>query len=326
MKLAPPDYGDLAAEWAAIDRGAGMAWLAEQRTISVRGDDRVEFLQGQLSNDIAALAEGEGCAAAALSVQGRVAAIVAVYRRGDVFDVVVEQDHLERCRERLEQFLVADDVELELTAAKPCLSLMGPQAKKVLAAAGIDSQAWPLWSIGCAELDGHPLTVRTRGELREVLIEIDVDEDRGAVLCDRLAACGAIAVGRAACEIVRVESGRAAYGVDVDDSHIAIEARLEWAIHFSKGCYVGQEVIERAVSRGRINHRLCLIATDAGVAVGDRIQGGGQRDVVTSVVCSPRHGHVCLAYVDADRAHTGVELVIDSGARELAGRILEWPR
>jgi len=327
MTHTPRDYGDIDAEWAALDGGAGMAWLGRQRTIVVRGEDRVEFLQGQLSNDIAALEDTRGCAAAALTVQGRVSAIVAVYRVGDVFEVVVEQDNLEHCRERLGQFLVAEDVELELGPVVSTLSLAGPRTKTVLAAAGVETQSWPPWYRGEAQIDGHTVSLRARGdELRVPLIEIDISEDGAPSLWQRLLDCGARPCGFAAWEVLRIESGRAAYGRDVDESRIAIEARLDWAIHFSKGFYVGQEVIERAVSRGRINHRLSLVATGEPVEIGARVEGGAERDVVTSTACSPRQGNLCLAYVDAARAEDCAEIAIECSAAAVAGRILEWPR
>ncbi len=327
MRSQALDYGDVEAEWAALDRGAGMAWLDPRCSIVVSGDDRVEFLQGQLANDIAALADGQGCASALLTAKGRVAGIVAVYRAGEVFELVVEQCNLESCRRRLEQFLVAEDVELELAPAARSLWLAGPQAAKVLKAAALDSKRPSGWGRSRGEIDGHALTIRSRGdELRVATLQIDVGEEGAPALWDRLAAAGAVPVGATAYETLRVESGRAAYGVDVDESRIAIEARLHWAIHFSKGCYVGQEVIERGVSRGRINHLLCLLASDSEVAVGAHIHGGGERDVVTSALRSPGRGPLCLAYVDAERADTGTELLIDTASGAVPARILEWPR
>src|SRR6185369_6366445 len=125
---------------------------------------------------------------------------------------------------------------------------------------------------------------------------------------------GAVRCGAAALEIVRIESGTVRYGVDLDEKRIAIEARLEWAIHFAKGCYVGQEVIERAVSRGRINHELCLLGLDAEVAPGARVEGGSDSDVVTSVARSPRLGTIALAYVPRAKAAEGTSLTLASGA------------
>jgi folate-binding protein YgfZ len=118
-----------------------------------------------------------------------------------------------------------------------------------------------------------------------------------------------------------VESGVARYGVDVDEHRVALEARLQWAIHFAKGCYVGQEVVERMVSRGRLNRRLSLLASERRLAVGARIDDGAEVDVVTSSEVSSEHGALALAYVDMARTNPGTSL----SAGGTPARVLEWP-
>ena len=105
-----------------------------------------------------------------------------------------------------------------------------------------------------------------------------------------------------------------------------MEGRLEWAIHFNKGCYVGQEVVERAVSRGRLNRELCLLRTENLVVPGARLADGGDRDTVTSVALSPRFGPICLAYLPLDRAEVGSELSLQSDDGTVRATVLEWPR
>ena len=133
---------------------------------------------------------------------------------------------------------------------------------------------------------------------------------------------GAVPCGFQAVETVRLESGTARFGVDVGLDRIAMEARLEWAIHFAKGCYVGQEIVERGVSRGRLNRLLCLLELEGVTALGALIEGAGEKDVVTSLARSPELGPIALAYVDRDRAVAGVRLVVGG----VPARVLEWPR
>jgi folate-binding protein YgfZ len=112
----------------------------------------------------------------------------------------------------------------------------------------------------------------------------------------------------------------------VDESRLAVEARLEWAIHFAKGCYVGQEVVERAVSRGRINHELALVELDELIAAGARVEGGGENDVVTSIAESPRCGRIALAYLPKTMLAAGTVVTFASGESRTGATVLEWPR
>jgi folate-binding protein YgfZ len=132
--------------------------------------------------------------------------------------------------------------------------------------------------------------------------------------------------GERAREIVRIEGGTPRYGVDVDESRIALEARLEWAIHFRKGCYVGQEIVERAVSRGRVNRLLALLATQEPARRGDLVQATGDNETVTSVVNSPRLGTICLAYALREHGEPGKKLTLERGDTKIAARVLPWPR
>lgn len=173
--------------------------------------------------------------------------------------------------------------------------------------------------------------VFSRDDLRVPSFDVLVCDSEGvardvAAVARAIEAAGARPCSDAALEIVRIESGTARLGVDVDETRLAIEARLEWAIHFAKGCYVGQEVVERAVSRGRINHELCLLKLSAAVAAGARVESGGDHDVVTSVVTSPRLGTIALAYVPRAKAEAGTALTLLADGANIEAIVLPWPR
>jgi folate-binding protein YgfZ len=304
------DYGDVAAEWKALDEGVGLAGACARRLIEVTGEERAEFLHGQVTAAVKGLAPGSGAAAAVLTAQGRALGLFAVYAEDDHHLIATDAATSATVREALERFLVADDCEFEDLEPTAALVLVGPAAPALVAA----------------------LALLRRGDLRVPSIEIVATDPAASLapLVAELEARGASLVGRDALEILRVESGRAAYGRDVDEGRLVVEARLEWAIHFNKGCYVGQEVVERAVSRGRLNHLLSLVSASeadlARVKVGDRIEGGGEADVVTSLAVSPRLGAIALAYVDKDQAAAGTTLSILSGEGPVAATVLAWPR
>jgi folate-binding protein YgfZ len=314
-------FGDPVAEWEALDRGAALLDRSFRRSIVASGEDRSRFLQGQLSSQVECLSAGDGQAALLLNAQGRVQSILALYDRGDAFHLVVDADLLAASTERLEQFLVADDVEFEPPAESAAiqLALAGPEAEALLSKVGVNVPASP-WGVTDARIENTDVVVYARGDLRVPVYELAGGDATG--LWTTFEGLGAIPCGFQAVETVRLESGTARFGVDVGPDRIAVEGRLEWAIHFAKGCYVGQEVIERAVSRGRINRVLCLLELEGVAALGAPIEGAGPHDVVTSLARSPKYGYVALAYVDRDRAVAGVRLHVGG----VPARVLEWPR
>jgi folate-binding protein YgfZ len=322
---AAADFGDANAEYMALAEGTALLDFGWRRTLLASGSERSRFLHGQLSNDIASLKQGEGCAALLLTPQGRVVSILAVYDEGDVLRLVVDGDRVADTLARLESVLVADDVELARGQDCCRIGLVGPQAAGILTAAGF-SPPPPAWSVSEGRLWNLPVTLYQRGDLARPCWDIAVGQNDGVELWERIESAGAVVTGTRAYEALRVQSGTARYGVDVDEGRIAVEARLEWAIHFDKGCYVGQEVIERIVSRGRVNRRLCLVVLEADIAPGSRLDGGKESDLLTSVVDCPGVGTLGLAYLPAGSDVCGKEVSFCSPSATVVAKVLEWPR
>ncbi|HYC56734.1 MAG TPA: hypothetical protein VEL28_17520 [Candidatus Binatia bacterium] len=324
----------LRSGWEAIDTGAALIDGGGPSLLVATGEERLEFLHGQTSNDVLGLAPGAGCAALSLTAQGRPVAMFALYNDAEHERVLIAMPAAQRTdtRAALERFLVADDCEFEDAADLQGRTLAGPEAAAVLRRAGVellDDEAAG-WRMRHATIAGRSALVLARGDLRVPAFDIVAADPQlqpafADPVWDALRAAGAAVAGADALDVVRVESGTARFGVDVDDTRIAIEARLEWAIHFGKGCYVGQEVIERAVSRGRIQHTLELLSAPTVVA-GARVSNGGPRDVATSVVESPRLGRIALAYLPAEAADTGRTVQLSSDAGTHDATVLPWPR
>lgn len=321
------DFGDVAAEHRALTEDAAIVWLPHRRILRACGSERVQFLHGQLSSDVKGLGPDRGQASLLLNAQGRVEGVVALYDAGEALEIATDALAVEAVRGRVERFLVADDVELEAEAApSACIGVAGPRAKEVLAAScGSSLALGHEWGRTEIEFSGLRARVLARGELKvpfyEIVLGVGTEGAEEDLWCS-LRSAGAAPAGASAYEILRVESGVPRYGVDVDETRIALEARLEWAIHFSKGCYVGQEVVERAVSRGRLNRRLALLSSEELLPAGARIEGGGERDVVTSSVVSPVRGPLALAYLDLERGVSGTRISVGA----TAARVLDWPR
>lgn len=318
---------------AAIDRTATDARL------QVSGLDRVEWLQGLLTNDIAALSPGQGCYATYLTPQGRMIGDMRVFHRGDrvVLDVVA--DARVALLSRLDQFIIMEDVVLsDVTDATGCVSLAGPQAATLLLRlAGVDGGALE----NLAEYHQLPLTYDGAegfcAASREWGLQaFDVYLPAGAASSLR----GALQDGDVPLldehvrETARIEAGRPRFGVDMDTETIPLEAGIEHrAISLTKGCYVGQEVIIRVLHRGqgRVARRLCWLVSDVDASAGadptartlpwragSLLRAGG-KDVgrLTSVCASPTRKRLLaigLVHRDAAVAGTSVQVVDDGGA------------
>jgi folate-binding protein YgfZ len=326
----PLSYGDVDLEWATLDGSAALLDARYRTTITASGAERREFLNGQLSHSLVTLKEGRGTPSLLLNAQGRVVSILSIYDAGPAFKLLVESSQLEATKKRLEQFLVADDVELEVEPARDRFTVAGKDAPRVVASFGVDvpnadSTRMSEWFMRSARIGGVDVTLYGRGDLRVPAIEVVVNGD-GAPVWEAFEARGARPVGTQAFEIVRIEGGTPRVGVDVDDTRVALEARLEWAIHFRKGCYVGQEIIERAVSRGRVNRLLCLLSTAEEARHGDSVQATGEKEFVTSAATSPRLGPICLAYALRELGEVDKKLVLERGQHTIAAKVLPWPR
>ena len=254
------NFGDPAAEWAAIEGAAAVVDLCFRRVLYATGAESGDYLQGRISNNVGALKVGQGSAATVLNAQGRALALLAVYADQDRYVLVCDADQSEVAHQALEAFLVADDCEFEPARPVRVFGVMGPQALSLMNGLGFGSVASAgAWAMQAGEIQGCHVSVLSRGDLRVPAFEVYVDSDGYAeAVWNALVAAGAYPAGVDAFECLRVTSGTPRYGVDIDATRVALEARLEWAMHFDKGCYVGQEVIERATSRGRVNRLLCL--------------------------------------------------------------------
>lgn len=323
-------YDDPELEWASLDARAALVDTRFRRTIIASGDERRQFLHGQLSQSLVTLKTGDGAPALLLNAQGRVIAILAVYDEGETFEIMVEASHLDVTVERLQQFLVADDVDFQVEEPRDRFAVIGPDACHMLEGMGIpipsraDASSSGAWFMRSGRLGGVDVLAYGRADLRVPTVEIVAAD--GAPAWRALEAAGAKPAGSSAYETLRIESGTPRYGVDVDQNRVALEARLEWAIHFRKGCYVGQEIVERAVSRGRVNRVLALLGTDRPARPGERVGHAGEKDIVTSSVVSPRSGPICLAYIPRENAEPGTKLVIERRDRDVVARVLPWPR
>jgi folate-binding protein YgfZ len=311
--------------------------------IAVAGGDRRTYLHAMLTNDVLALAPGSGCYAAYLTPQGRMIADMSVLELGDLVLLDLDPAATATVLERLDKFIFSEDVKLgDLSEAFGKLTVVGPQSARVVAGAisGPDQPGlgegelaeWTEFRNARAGFRSQVAVVAASWDTGEAGFDLYVERPLVPELAAALAAAGAVSAGSADWEVLRIEAGRPAFGIDMDGDTIVLEAGIEdRAISFTKGCYPGQEVVIRVLHRGqgRIPRRIVglRIAGDAVPNRGDLVRAGG-RDAgrVTSAVWSPRAGGpIALAMVHRDFLAPGTELSIQHGDQALTATVVTLP-
>ena len=316
---------DLAGEYRVLKQGCGLIDRSERGKLALTGDGRKSFLAGQVTNDIEGLTPGSGCYAAFLTHKGKMLGDLRVL---DVEDdgadepeptLLLDTDRatLQALFDLVRRFKIGYDVELhKRTVQRGLLSLAGPGARAIARAEAVpvDEHAHRP-----GEIAGHPVRLIATDRGIDVLCASEATDDVRAALID----AGATPVSEDAAEILRVESGRPRYGVDVDDSTIPQEAGLNArAVSFTKGCYVGQETVARLFYRGKPNRHLRGLLLSEPVAAGAELRLGEKVvGKLASSLVSPTLGPIALALVRREAA-PGDTLDVAGGA---TARVVELP-
>jgi folate-binding protein YgfZ len=303
--------------------------IAPRRQIAVAGSDRAAYLHGLLTNDILSLGPGQGCYAAWLTPQGRMLTDMEVLESGDLILLDVPEATADSTLARLDEFLFSEDVRLESLAGRlTSVWVHGPQAALTLGAAvkGSDMTTWGDHQLGKATFEDQGIVVARLDQLLVPGYCVYVDPSYRSALEGALVLAGARMVGAEALEAARIEAGHPLFGIDMTEDTIPLEAGIEdRAISFSKGCYVGQEVIIRVLHRGhgRVAKKLAGLGIEGPPpAHGDRVLSGDREiGYVTSAACSPSRGTIALAYVHRDFLEPGTKVQVRSGGALLAATV-----
>ncbi len=276
----------------ALGEGAGFRILDERMVVRMTGDDRVPFLHGMCSADVKDAKPGSIVPGLFLTEHAHVIGEFFLWVADDALIIEAGRREWPRSREHLERFLVADDVEIEETGL--CvMDIEGPKASEVLTRAGIgEAAALRPWACAKNQAGFVGQVPRFAAPAWSLLAErARLDE-----VADAIARAGAVAIEAQALEALRIANGVATVGVDTGEKTIALEARLERAISFNKGCYVGQETIERATARGALKKRLFGLKFAREVASGAMLLLDGKEvGRVTSSTVFPGLGAIGLA-------------------------------
>ena len=275
----------------ALRNGAGWLDLRSRGRIVARGRDRARFLHNVTSNEVKKMIPGDVCYAFLLTPQGRIQADLWILCRQDDFLIDTEPELREKVRTHILKYKVADQIELEdVTESTAAIGVEGPAAEAIAleSRAPITLTGQPGFRIYCAA-----------GEFEDTV--------------RRLEAAGAVAASDDDARVVRIENGKPRYGEDIRETSLVQETQQMHAVSFTKGCYLGQEIVERVRAMGHVNKKLVRLGIEGAEALpaGTKVSDTGE---ITSSIFSPAAGKVvALAYVRTPQSESGT--VLDAGGR-----------
>jgi folate-binding protein YgfZ len=321
---------DQTREYDAARHGVALFDRSSLGKVSVTGRDRLAFLQGMLTNDVKALAPGQGAPAAFLDAHGKVTVLLVVYAAQDRVLIELPAQMTAKTLETLDHFLISEKAEFEaVDEAFAIVSLQGPGARALLEGlAGATLDLAPYAHVEVT-VGGVPVRVINRAEGPAPGFHCWTQAAGAESLRSAAIAAGAVVAGPATLEILRIEAGQPWYPQDVDQSVILPETRLEALVSYTKGCYIGQETVARVKYRGHVNRALSGLVVE-----GDRVPEVGARVVVegaevgkvTSAARSIALGRpIALGYVRREHFEPGTAVTIADGGGEQPARVSALP-
>ncbi len=332
------DYGDVLAEYSALRESAGVLDLSFRGRLCVTGADRVRFLNGQVTNNVKDLRPGTGCYAALVTAKGKLQSDLNIYALPDELLLDFEPGLAEMVSQRLEKFVIADDAQIvDASIYYGLLSVQGPKSETVARGLGLlpETPQKPFTFSTTKDATLGDIYVMNRPRTGSAGFDLFVPVGALAAVMDKLVAAAKASGGRAcgwqALEMIRIEAGIPRFGIDMDESNLAPEALDERAISYSKGCYIGQEVIARirTYSQAPKVLRGLRLADDLKQLPvrGDKLfHDGKEAGYVTSASASPAlQTNIALGYVRKEFNQPGAELNLQTGDQRSAAKIVELP-
>lgn len=319
-------FGDPQAEFAALRGRCGAYDLGFRARISLTGGDRVRWLNGMVTNNIRDLAAGRGVYAFLLNPQGHILGDLFAYNREDSITVDTDSSQLEKILATFDHYIIMDDVEVtNLSEQSTALGITGPRSREVLAAAGFAvPEMQPLQIQSTIWQNAECTLVRGDDDPQLPSYELWLAPEKVKQLWDSLLAAGAAPVGSEALELHRIVSGIPRYGVDIRERDLPQETEQARALNFNKGCYVGQEIVERIRSRGAVHRKFTgfLVEGAEPILAGTRIVANekevGEVTSVASLHLNEVSKSVALGYIRREAGIPGREVTIGAARATVA--------
>ncbi len=323
------NFGDGDSEFAAITQTCGVYDLGWRARIRVTGNDRIRWLNGMVTNNIKDLPLNHGNYNFVLSTQGRIQGDLYAYNLGDHLLLDTEQSQVEQLLKILNHYIIMDDVELTDVSHKlTAIGVQGPQATQVLKRIGIEPNCADPLVLCDLKWNGVNLSLIRMVSEQYLTYELWLAPDEAPKLWDALLDAGAKAVGTDALETFRILAGVPRYGRDIRDRELPQETGQMHAVNFSKGCYVGQEIVERIRSQGNLHRTFTGFVLERPVDAGTKIIAKEKAvGEITSVACVPTTQHsdrilghriLGLGYIRREVGGPGTQLPIGDTIATLA--------
>ncbi|HWQ93655.1 MAG TPA: glycine cleavage T C-terminal barrel domain-containing protein [Clostridia bacterium] len=319
-------YGDPKTEYLALTETAGILDLSDRTRLCLTGADRVRFLHGQVTNDIKRLATGTGCYAALVTAKGKMQSDLNIHALADELLLDAEPGLGTLISQRLEKYIVADDVQVvDVSEMYGLLSVQGPAAGDCVGDLALTAElpGAPMHSVRVEDATLGELYVINQPRLNRAGFDLFVPRAALGTILDKLIAAakrrGGGPCGWVAFETARIEAGIPRFGQDMNENYFPQECGIESrAVSYTKGCYIGQEILNRIHTIGHVTRELCrlrLALVSAGLPqTGDKLlRDGKEVGHLTSVAVSPKTGEThALGFLRKEAAQPGLELTIQS--------------
>ena len=311
-------FGDSRAEYHALVSAAGVYDLGWRAKIVLTGSDRVRWTNGMVTNNVRDLPQDHGNYNFILNPQGRIQGDLYVYNFGDHLLVDTELWQAARLKDIFDKFIIMDDVEVaDISDKLTAIAVQGPQALSILRGIGITiaDDVAPLVVTRSIWQDIGISVTRMASDISKTY-EIWLAPENAPKLWNAVLAAGAKPVGTDAIELFRVAAGVPRYGQDIRERDLPQETGQSQALHFTKGCYVGQEIVERIHSRGNVHRQFTgFVISGAQPEPGAKIEVDGKEvgEITSSKQLPTESGTevVALGYVRKEAAEPGKNVQVN---------------
>jgi len=250
----PAAFGDAPAEFRALLTGCALFDMSWQAKLILSGEDRVRWLNGMVTNNVRDLTPGHGVYSFILNAQGRIQGDLVAYNRGDYLLVTTDRGQAPAIAAIFDRYIIMDDVEVaDISDKLVTIGIAGPKAREVSAAAGVDVAQLQAGQVSDMVWCDLGISVARSTQPHMDGYEIWFSAENADKVWDALQSAGAEPVGSDALELYRTVKGVPRFGVDLRERDLPQETGQQHALNFSKGCYIGQEIVERIRARGNVH-------------------------------------------------------------------------
>ncbi len=311
----------MSSGYTALRENAAWIDLSARGKIRATGDDRARLLHAMTTNHVEQLKPGEGCYAFFLNAQGRILGDVNILCFEDYFLLDTEPETLQKLFEHLDRYIIADDVTItDVTDQIATIGIEGPEAAAVLERIGAPV---PTAENAHAQWDDITIAKLSSTGSPGFSLFIPIAQKHEAI-----AKLGIVEATADDARIVRIEHGKPRYGDEITERYLVQETGQLQAVHFSKGCYLGQEIVERVRSRAQIHRvlRPVEIETMQPPAAGAKFKSGDTDagEIVNAAFSPALQKTVAMAYLRTPFAEPGTELALD-GAKVIVKNLETSP-